>query len=75
GPRGLLERRRRAVIRGAALIRAARSALLGTAGGVLVAMAVVLVLFPRLAAYSTAAVAGLIGIVLLGSALGRRGRG
>jgi hypothetical protein len=72
---GLLERRRRAVIRAAALMRGARAALLGTAGGILVALALVLVLLPRLAAFTTAAVAGVLGILLLGRALGRRGRG
>ncbi|MEO8478850.1 MAG: phospholipase D-like domain-containing protein [Gemmatimonadota bacterium] len=70
--RGLRERRKQAVVRAATLIRAARTALLATASGVFVGFAVVLALFPRLAAYTTAAIFGLLGLFFLLGSINRR---
>lgn len=69
---GMLERRRRAYLRVTSLTHAARAALAGSFGAGLVIFALVLALFPRIAAYTTAAMAGLAGIALLVTAMARR---
>lgn len=69
---GLLERRRRAFLRVASLTAAARAALIGSFGLGLVTFALVLAFFPRTAAFTTAAIAGISGVALLVSALARR---
>jgi cardiolipin synthase len=74
-PRGLLERRKRAVIRATALIRAARAVLLATASGILLAAALLLAFFPRVAAYTMAVILGLLGLFLFAGSLSRRRRG
>ena len=72
---GMLERRRRAYLRVASLSHAARTALAGSFGGGLVMFAAVLALFPRTAAYTTAALAGVAGVALLVSTLARKRHG
>lgn len=74
-PRGLVERRRRAVLRATALARAARSALFATAAGVLIGLAALLIWLPRLAAYTTAVLAIVVALALLASSIGRRTHG
>lgn len=69
---GMLERRRRAYLRVTSLTRAAQSALAGSFGAALLIFALILALFPRTAAYTTAALAGAGGLALLISALARR---
>ncbi len=68
----MLERRRRAYLRVAALSQAARTALAGSFGAGLLGFAALLALFPRTAAYATAAVAGAAGVALVVSAFARR---
>jgi cardiolipin synthase len=69
---GMLERRRRAYLRVASLTLAARAALAGSVGAFLVIFAAILAIFPRAAAYSTAALAGTAGVLLLIRAVARR---
>lgn len=71
----LLERRKRAVLRATALVRAARAALLATASIILLVLGAVLLLFPRLAAYSTAVIFMGLGTAFLLGSLNRRRRG
>jgi cardiolipin synthase len=71
---GMLERRRRAYLRLTSLTQAAHLALAGSFGVGLLGFALVLAVFPRIAAYTTAAVAGTLGVALLVSALARRQR-
>jgi cardiolipin synthase len=68
----LRERRHRAFVRAAVIGRAARSALLGTAAGSLAAGAVLLILFPRVAAYATAALFVLVSTLLAVQAVRQR---
>jgi hypothetical protein len=62
-------------LRAAVLARAAQAALLGPLALVLVGFAVLLVIFPRAAAFTTAAISGISGITLLITTLARRPRG
>ena len=68
----LRERRHRAFVRAAVIGRAARAALLATAAGSLAAGAVLLVLFPRVAAWATAAIFALASVGLSIQALRQR---
>jgi hypothetical protein len=68
----LRERRHRAFVRAAVIGRAARAALLGTAAGSLTVGAVLLWLFPRAAAYASAALFLLIALLLTVQALRQR---
>lgn len=72
---GRFERRRNAFLRAAVLARGAQAALLGPVALVLIAFAALLVAFPRVAAYTTAAIAALSGITLAITTLARRPRG
>jgi len=69
---GMLERRRRAYLRLAALTSAAHAALAGSAAIALLFFAALLALFPRAAAYSTATLAALAGVILLIGMVARR---
>ncbi len=68
----MLERRRRAYLRLASLTRAAHAALAGSAAVALLVFALLLVLFPRAAAYSAAALSVFVGSVLLAGMVARR---
>jgi hypothetical protein len=68
----LRERRHRALVRAAVIGRAARAALLGTAAGSLAAGAALLLFFPRVAAYATAALFVLVSLLLTIQALRQR---
>ena len=57
------------------LANGAKAALLGPLALILLAFAALLVIFPRVAAYGTAAIAALSGITLLVTTLARRHRG
>jgi phosphatidylserine/phosphatidylglycerophosphate/cardiolipin synthase-like enzyme len=72
---GRLERRRNAFLRAAVLARAAQAALLGPLALTLLAFAAILLVFPEVAAYTTAAIAAITGVTLLVTALARRPRG
>lgn len=72
---GRFERRRNAFLRAAVLANGAKAALFGPLALILLAFAALLVLFPRVAAYSTAAIAALSGVTLLVTTLARRPRG
>jgi hypothetical protein len=72
---GRFERRRSAFLRAAVLARAAQAALLGPLALVLLGFAVLLVIFPRAVAYTTAAISAIRGITLLVTTLARRPRG
>ena len=71
---GRFERRRNAFLRAAVLASGAKAALLGPLALVLLSFAALLVVFPRVAAYSTAAVAALSAITLLVTTWARRPR-
>lgn len=71
---GRMERRRGAIIRAAGLVRGAQVALSGTIGLGLVLFALLLAIFPTFLALATAAVAGLVGAILLLGTWLRRGR-
>jgi hypothetical protein len=70
-----MERRRKAILRAAVLARTAQAALLGPLALILIGFAVLLVLFPTIAAYTTAAIAAAAGVTLLIGTLARRPRG
>jgi hypothetical protein len=70
-----MERRRKAILRAAVLARTAQAALLGPLALILIGFAVLLVLFPVIAAYITAAIAAAAGVTLLIGTLARRPRG
>jgi hypothetical protein len=72
---GRFERRRNAFLRAAVLARGAQAALLGPLALVLLGFAALLVIFPRVAAFTTAAIAALSGVILLVTTLARRPRG
>ncbi len=72
---GRLERRRNAFLRAAVLARAAQAALLGPLALTLLVFAAILLVFPEVAAYTTAAIAAITGVTLLVTALARRPRG
>lgn len=72
---GRFERRRNAFLRAAVLARGAQAALLGPLALVLLSFAALLVVFPRVAAYTTAAVAALSAVTLLVTTWARRPRG
>ena len=57
------------------LARGAQAALLGPLALVLLGFAALLVIFPRVLAYTTAAIAALSGITVLITTLARRPRG
>jgi hypothetical protein len=70
-----MERRRKAILRAAVLARTAQAALLGPLALILIGFAALLVLFPTVAAYTTAAIAAATGVTLLIGTLARRPRG
>lgn len=72
---GRKERRRNAFLRAAVLARGAKAALFGPLALVLLIFATLLVIFPRAAAYTTAAIAALSGLTLLVTTMARRPRG
>lgn len=72
---GRFERRRNAFLRAAVLARGAQAALLGPLALVLLGFAALLVIFPRVLAYATAAIAAISGVTVLVTTLARRPRG
>jgi cardiolipin synthase len=72
---GRFERRRNAFLRAAVLARGAQAALLGPLALVLLGFAALLVIFPKVVAYTTATIAAVSGITVLITSLARRPRG